>query len=165
MPPAYFLHLPLRSLLLALLLLDPRSCRFGHWLENPGRERYGNFPGFAQLVHAHEAVHAAGHRIDQLAREDRIAARGLLTTLHARHDDLLHSLASLRGEVCASRGESTALHWARSLRCHAYSPRQAQTPSGDFCRTEKTRRGAPIFWFTEMALNLASAGNRTKIGN
>jgi hypothetical protein len=90
--------------------LDPHNCRFGHWLENPGRERYGNFPGFAPLVHAHEAVHAAGHRIDQLAREDRIAACGQLATLHALRDDLLQALGILRGQVSDSRSEATAMH-------------------------------------------------------
>lgn len=88
--------------------LDPRNCRFGHWLDAQGRQRYGHFPEFARLMHAHEAVHAAGHRIDQIVRQNRTATRGQLDTLRAQRDALLQSLGQLRGEVQDSRNASAA---------------------------------------------------------
>jgi EAL domain-containing protein (putative c-di-GMP-specific phosphodiesterase class I) len=79
--------------------LDSHHCRFGHWLDAAGRERYGAYRGFGHLMQTHEAVHAAGRQIDQLARQDRTAARQQLPALHERRDDLLQALAQLRGEV------------------------------------------------------------------
>lgn len=83
--------------------LDPHNCRFGHWLDGMGHDRYGHYPGFAQLVRAHDAVHATGRQIDRLAREDRNAARAHLADLHARRDELLLALEQLRSEVSRSR--------------------------------------------------------------
>ncbi|MDZ4252238.1 MAG: EAL domain-containing protein [Sulfuritalea sp.] len=89
--------------------LDPHNCRFGHWLNAAGRQRYGHFRGFAQLLQTHEAVHAAGRRIDDLARRDRTAARAQLPALHARRDALLQALAMLRNEVHASHAAKAAM--------------------------------------------------------
>ncbi|MDP2825367.1 MAG: EAL domain-containing protein [Sulfuritalea sp.] len=83
----------------ALPPLDPHACRFGHWLDAVGHQRYGRYPGFAELVRAHEAVHVTGREIDQLAHHDRAAARERLSDLHARRDDLLRALTQLRFEV------------------------------------------------------------------
>ena len=83
--------------------LDPHNCRFGHWLDAMGQDRYSHYPGFAQLVRAHNAVHAAGRRIDQLAHHDRSAACAQLADLHARRDDLLQALEQLRSEVPLNR--------------------------------------------------------------
>jgi len=85
--------------------LDPHNCRFGHWLDAAGQDRYGAYPGFERMVQAHEAVHAAGRQIDRLAREDRNAAREQLHVLEGRRDELLLALAQLRNEVPISRAE------------------------------------------------------------
>lgn len=79
--------------------LDPHACRFGHWLDSSGQQRYGRYPGFAELVRTHAAVHLTGSEIDQLSHRDRAAAQERLSDLHARRDDLLHALAQLRSEV------------------------------------------------------------------
>ncbi|WP_310452559.1 EAL domain-containing protein [Sulfuritalea sp.] len=83
--------------------LDPHNCRFGHWLDAMGHDRYGHYPGFAQLVRAHDAVHATGRRIEQLAHHDRSAACAQLASLHARRDELLLALEQLRSEVPVNR--------------------------------------------------------------
>ena len=85
--------------------LDPHNCRFGHWLDAMGHDRYGHYPGFAQLVRAHDAVHAAGRRIDQLAHHDRSAACAQLPNLLARRDELLLALEQLRSEVPVNRAQ------------------------------------------------------------
>ncbi|MDP1981409.1 MAG: EAL domain-containing protein [Sulfuritalea sp.] len=89
--------------------LDPHNCRFGHWLDNLGHDRYGHFPEFPQLVRAHEAVHAAGRQIHQLAHEDPAAAREQLPVLEERRDELLRALAQLRREV-PNHGAERAYH-------------------------------------------------------
>jgi EAL domain-containing protein (putative c-di-GMP-specific phosphodiesterase class I) len=83
--------------------LDPHACRFGIWLDSTGLDRYGHLPGFAVLARTHEAVHRAGNEIDQLARNDRSAARKRLDELIERRDDLLEALARLRSQVLDSR--------------------------------------------------------------
>jgi diguanylate cyclase (GGDEF)-like protein/PAS domain S-box-containing protein len=83
--------------------LDPHACRFGIWLDSTGRDRYGHLPGFAELARAHQAVHFAGQDIDQLAREDRVAARERLDELLEKRDSLLDALARLRSEALVSR--------------------------------------------------------------
>ena len=83
--------------------LDPHACRFGHWLDMSGRERYGAYSSFQHVEQAHERVHTLGREIDRLAREDRDAARGQLPALHAPRDELLQALACLREEVQSGR--------------------------------------------------------------
>lgn len=82
--------------------LDPHACRFGIWLDSTGLDRYGHLPGFAELARAHQAVHAAGQEIDQLARDDRTAAREKLGRLLEMRDILLDALARLRSEALDS---------------------------------------------------------------
>ncbi len=79
--------------------LDPHDCRFGHWLDSVGRERYGHCRGFAALVEAHAAVHATGRDIELKARYDRSTAHANLPQLEARRDALLAALGELRSEV------------------------------------------------------------------
>jgi diguanylate cyclase (GGDEF)-like protein/PAS domain S-box-containing protein len=83
--------------------LDPHACRFGIWLDSTGLDRYGHLPGFAELARAHQAVHLAGQEIDQLARDDRNAARESLGQLFEKRDTLLDALARLRSEALESR--------------------------------------------------------------
>ena len=82
--------------------LNPHGCRFGHWLDALGHDRYARYSGFMPLVRAHEAVHATGRHLDTLARTDRVAAREQLGNLHARRDDLLQALEQLRSEVLSA---------------------------------------------------------------
>ena len=79
--------------------LDPHDCRFGHWLDSIGNERYGHYPGFGALVTAHQAVHATGRQIELQARYDRSAARSALESLDLKRDALLAALGELRTEV------------------------------------------------------------------
>ena len=83
--------------------LDPHACRFGVWLDSTGRDRYGYLPGFPELARAHNAVHLAGQEIDQVARDDRTAARESLGRLLEKRDSLLDALARLRSEALESR--------------------------------------------------------------
>ena len=83
--------------------LDPHACRFGIWLDSTGLDRYGHLPGFAELARAHQSVHLAGQEIDQLARDDRTAAREGLGRLLEKRDVLLDALARLRSEALDSR--------------------------------------------------------------
>ena len=79
--------------------LDPHDCRFGHWLDSVGRERYEHCRSFAALVDAHAAVHATGRDIELNARYDRSTAHANLPQLEARRDTLLAALGQLRSEV------------------------------------------------------------------
>jgi diguanylate cyclase (GGDEF)-like protein/PAS domain S-box-containing protein len=79
--------------------LDPHNCRFGHWLDSIGRERYGHCRGFSALVDAHAAVHATGREIELQARYDRSTAHASLNRLDVRRDALLVALGELRSEV------------------------------------------------------------------
>ncbi|MBN8476033.1 EAL domain-containing protein [Sulfuritalea sp.] len=83
--------------------LDPHACRFGHWLDLSGRDRYGSYASFQHVEQAHERVHAVGCEIDRLAREDREAARRQFSDLYAPRDELLQALARLREEVQSGR--------------------------------------------------------------
>jgi diguanylate cyclase (GGDEF)-like protein/PAS domain S-box-containing protein len=82
--------------------LDPHDCRFGHWLDSIGQERYGHYPSFGNLVTAHREVHDTGRKIEALARADRSDARKQLGHLDQRRDSLLAALGELRSEVLAS---------------------------------------------------------------
>ena len=82
--------------------LDPHACRFGVWLDTAGRGRYGVLPGFAELSRLHEAIHARGREIEQLARHDRTAARARIGELEADRDHLLAALARFRAEALQS---------------------------------------------------------------
>ncbi|MBI5109228.1 MAG: EAL domain-containing protein [Rhodocyclales bacterium] len=82
--------------------LDPHDCRFGHWLDSIGRDRYGHYPSFDKLVESHRAVHETGREIEQLIRRDRASASNGLGNLDQRRDTLLVALGALRDEVLSS---------------------------------------------------------------
>ena len=82
--------------------LDPHDCRFGHWLDSIGRDRYGHYPSFDKLVEMHRAVHDTGREIEHLAHRDHAAARNGLGLLENRRDALLGALGELREEVLRS---------------------------------------------------------------
>ena len=82
--------------------MDPHDCRFGHWLDSIGRNRYGHYPAFDHLVETHRAVHDTGRQIEQMARLDRASARSGLDRLEQRRDKLLGALNQLRDEVLSS---------------------------------------------------------------
>ena len=82
--------------------LDPHDCRFGHWLNSVGRQRYGHYPSFDKLVRAHEDVHRAGREIEAIARYDRGTAREHFSGLEQGRDKLLDALDDLRAEVLSS---------------------------------------------------------------
>jgi hypothetical protein len=82
--------------------LDPHDCRFGHWLDSIGRDRYGHYPSFGKLVESHRAVHETGREIEHLAHRDRASARNGLGNLEQRRDTLLDALGELREEVLRS---------------------------------------------------------------
>ena len=79
--------------------LDPHGCRFGHWLDSTGMDRYGHFPAFDRLVSAHEAVHAAGQEIERLSLKEPAAALRRLEDLDRRRNSLIAALDTLRAEV------------------------------------------------------------------
>ncbi len=82
--------------------MDPHDCRFGHWLDSIGLERYGHYPSFDRLVEAHREVHETGKEIEALARSDRAGAGTRLGHLDQRRDSLLAALEELRHEVLCS---------------------------------------------------------------
>ena len=84
--------------------LDPHDCRFGHWLDSIGRDRYGHYPSFGKLVETHRAVHETGREIEHLAHRDHAAARNGLGRLEQRRDALLGALGELREEVFSRAG-------------------------------------------------------------
>ena len=78
-------------------LIDPHQCRFGHWLDGHGRQRYAALPEFAALTPVHQRVHELGHDIIQLHNAgDALKARLLCPELLALKDQLLRLLDDLQ---------------------------------------------------------------------
>jgi hypothetical protein len=50
-------------------LTDLHSCRFGHWCDSSGRQRYGHLPVFKELDGIHGRVHALGSEMANWARQ------------------------------------------------------------------------------------------------
>ena len=78
-------------------LLDHHGCRFGEWYDGEGSVRYAHLPEFAQVQSVHMQVHRLGVEVI-LMRDagDMVAARGLLTELHACKDNILSELSLLQ---------------------------------------------------------------------
>lgn len=82
------------------IMLDPESCRFGHWYHGSGRVRYGTLPAFAAIQPAHAKVHDLGTDLLALLRSGNTqAARERLPELFAARDDLLTKLHALQGTI------------------------------------------------------------------
>jgi hypothetical protein len=63
-------------------LLDHHQCRFSHWYDGPGRERYGHLIEFEEINSVHEQVHQVGSAIIRLHQSgDSEQARILSETL------------------------------------------------------------------------------------
>ena len=80
-------------------VLDPHECRFGLWLDGSGRQRYGKFAGFDDLVAVHGEVHRNGEEIKQLHAQNPVAARKRSDELKASRKRLQAALAALRQEA------------------------------------------------------------------
>ena len=78
-------------------LLDHHGCRFGQWYDGEGSARYAHLPEFAQVQAVHMQVHRLGVEVI-LMRDagDMVAARGLLSELHACKDSILSELSLLQ---------------------------------------------------------------------
>lgn len=80
------------------------SCRFGQWLGEAGRTRYGRYAAFAAVSDAHEAFHRLGQDLVQLHGEGRSeAARAQFERLETLRDRLIDHLAALQAEVVVDR--------------------------------------------------------------
>jgi hypothetical protein len=76
--------------------LDPHQCRFGRWLDTDSRARYGEHPGFAQVIAAHERVHLLGRELVEMHTQgNHAAAQARLDELHRDRDELIAKLRSL----------------------------------------------------------------------
>ena len=78
-------------------LVDPHHCRFGHWFDGHGRQRYAALPEFAALASVHQRVHELGRDIIQLHNAgDTLQARLLCPELLTLKDQLLRLLDDLQ---------------------------------------------------------------------
>jgi diguanylate cyclase (GGDEF)-like protein/PAS domain S-box-containing protein len=81
-------------------LADPRRCRFGHWYDGPGRQRYGDLPEFVAIETTHRRLHEIGPRVVHLHAEGRRdEAHALLPELLGLKDDILGKLLALQHAV------------------------------------------------------------------
>jgi EAL domain-containing protein (putative c-di-GMP-specific phosphodiesterase class I) len=82
------------------------NCRFGLWLNGPGRYRYGQRKTFRRLVELHEQVHAIAEELlaRQGAGDDEGARAGLERLLESR-DRLITVLHQLQNQVARKRAE------------------------------------------------------------
>ena len=83
--------------------LDPTECRFGHWLQSEGIERYRQLPAFPDLLLQHERIHALGNELAHRHAVVPEEARRRLSELHAERDRLLERLAGVRRQALAPR--------------------------------------------------------------
>lgn len=76
--------------------LDLHECRFGRWLDTGGQARYGNHPGLAPMVAAHERVHLLGRELVGHYSHGRHAeAQARVEVLYRQRDELIAGLRSL----------------------------------------------------------------------
>jgi EAL domain-containing protein (putative c-di-GMP-specific phosphodiesterase class I) len=78
-------------------LIDAHQCRFGHWYDGHGQQRYGKLPEFQVIAPLHQQIHALGGKVMRLhAAGDHVAAAALCTDLLACKDQLLKLLDALQ---------------------------------------------------------------------
>ncbi len=81
-------------------LADHHQCRFGHWYDSHGRQRYAHLPEFAQIDGTHCEVHRLGLEIVDLAdRGELYAARQRCGHLLQCKDRILALLADLQKAI------------------------------------------------------------------
>ncbi len=81
-------------------LADHHQCRFGHWYDSHGRQRYGHLPEFVQIDGTHGEVHRLGLEIVDLAdRGELHAARQRCGHLLQCKDQILGLLADLQKAI------------------------------------------------------------------
>jgi diguanylate cyclase (GGDEF)-like protein len=77
--------------------LDLYHCRFGQWLEEDGRSRFGD-ASIRQIESLHGQVHELAHWLIEQGREDPETTLQELTQLHALRDQLVQHLIGLLAE-------------------------------------------------------------------
>lgn len=104
-------------------LTDHHKCRFGHWYDHQGQERYGHLPAFQELDPIHQKVHHLGPEIVRLkqlgemdeafllARELSLTRDHILTLLDDLQRSVAHEPVGLRlyRERPARAGEAVPL--------------------------------------------------------
>ena len=86
------------------IMLDPESCRFGHWYHGSGRVRYGTLPAYAAIQPPHVRVHELGTELLALLRAGDIqAARTRLPELFVARDELLKRLHDLQSLIMPAK--------------------------------------------------------------
>jgi diguanylate cyclase (GGDEF)-like protein len=81
-------------------VLDRHQCRFGHWYDGPGNERYGHLPEFKEIKAVHIQVHQVGPTIVRLHQSgDNEQARKLGETLLDLKQQILLRLYALQDSV------------------------------------------------------------------
>ncbi len=79
---------------------NPSRCRFGRWYLTGGASRYGSLPEFHAIGPIHQAVHALGAQMLELADEGKTqAARQHEAELYELRDQLLEQLDLLLEKV------------------------------------------------------------------
>ena len=84
------------------------QCRFGQWLNGPGRHRYGQREGFGEIVELHREVHEiAGSLMRDHDEADRLGVvRAGVARLHDVRDKLIAALHNLQTQVALRRQET-----------------------------------------------------------
>ena len=78
-------------------LLDPHHCRFGHWYDGQGQQRFGDLPQFQAIASVHQRMHALGTEIVRLhAAGDVDPVADLCAALLSHKDQLLKLLDDLQ---------------------------------------------------------------------
>jgi EAL domain-containing protein (putative c-di-GMP-specific phosphodiesterase class I) len=81
-------------------ILYQHQCRFGHWYDGPGRERYGHLPAFKEISAVHTQVHQVGPSILRLCESGNHAqAQQLSETLLDLKQEILTRLNALQESV------------------------------------------------------------------
>jgi len=78
---------------------DVQSCSFGRWYSGRGRRRYGHLEAFRVLDVLHHRIHRLGEDLIDLSVHNPAAARARAGELLELRNQLLTSLATLRGKV------------------------------------------------------------------
>jgi hypothetical protein len=104
-------------------LLDHHQCRFSHWYDGPGRERYGHLVEFEEIKSVHEQVHQVGSAVIRLhqsgdSEQAHILSETLLDLkqyIFLRLDALQESVRQslICTDICGSEGLIVVAHPAQ----------------------------------------------------
>lgn len=77
-------------------LMSMKDCRIGQWLQDTGREQYGEFPSFGRVTKLHHLIHDLATDLCKSAGEqdERVLEQGL-HELNGLRDDLIRELNTL----------------------------------------------------------------------